>query len=494
MKTQIKEINGNPEKIVTSIALDSRAMQSRGLFFAAKGGLTDGHLYIDDAIKRGASGIVYDSDIVIPNIKHDSVFIKVKDVRSSLAFASSIFYNEPSKQLTTIGITGTNGKTTTSYLMKSILEASGQKTGLIGTIAYEIGDRVVSAPHTTPEAPQFQYYLREMIDSGCRCVVSEISSHSLLLKRVDFTLFNAAIFTNLTRDHLDFHGSMESYFNAKQILFKELIKKDGSSIINIDDEYGSRLNKMLHSNKGSKNQSRLTFGLNKGADIRAVNIDNKNDGLRFDVDYLGKTVEVNSRLRSIFNVYNILSAFTTGIAIGIDVENILMGINNVTAVRGRFEPVSCGQDFIVLVDYAHTDDALKRLIQGAMSLNTDTKGRIITVFGCGGNRDKGKRKLMAEVVSSLSNISIITSDNPRFEDTMVIIDDIKAGMSGNYFVEPDRSQAISLAVNMAKRDDIVLIAGKGHEDYQEIKGVKYPFDDRKEAEFWINKRMEKQGV
>jgi UDP-N-acetylmuramoyl-L-alanyl-D-glutamate--2,6-diaminopimelate ligase len=486
-KTKMIDTIGDIERTVTSIALDSRAVQSNGLFFAARGEKTDGHLYIDDAISRGAIGVVYDREIDIDKHRRETAFIKVNDARSALASASSIFYKEPSKYLKTIGITGTNGKTTTSYLMKSILEASGQKTGLIGTIQYEVGDRIISAPHTTPESPQFQFYLSEMIAFGCKAVVAEVSSHSLLLKRAASTEFDACIFTNLTRDHLDFHGDMESYFNAKLILFKELIKDNGASVINIDDEYGIRLKKLLTTKK-------LTYGLKEGADVRAININAGIDGLKFDINCLGRIIEIRSGLRSIFNVYNILSAFSAGVALGLDVENILKGLSNVSAVRGRFEPVQCGQDFIALVDYAHTDDALKRLIQGGRSLTVDTKGRIITVFGCGGNRDKGKRKMMAEVVSELSDISIITSDNPRFEDPESIINDIKTGISGNYFVEPDRSQAISLAVNMAERNDIVLIAGKGHEDYQEIKGIKYSFDDREEAKFWIMKRIEKLKV
>ncbi|MBF0540695.1 MAG: UDP-N-acetylmuramoyl-L-alanyl-D-glutamate--2,6-diaminopimelate ligase [Nitrospirae bacterium] len=486
-KTKMTEISGDTERIVTSIALDSRAVQSNGLFFAARGQMSDGHLYINDAIARGACGIVYDREIDISKYRREAAFIKVEDAREALASASSIFYEEPSKRLLTIGITGTNGKTTTSYLMKSILEASGQKTGLIGTIQYEIGDMIISAPHTTPEAPQFQYYLSEMINFGCKAMVTEISSHSLLLKRVSSTQFDAAIFTNLTRDHLDFHGDMESYFKAKLILFKELIKQNGVSVLNIDDEYGLRLNKMLTTKK-------LTYGLKEGADVRAINIDAGINGLRFDINCLGRIIEIRSGLRSLFNVYNILSAFSAGVAIGLDVENILKGLSKVTSVRGRFEPVDCGQDFIVLVDYAHTDDALKRLIQGGRSLTKDTKGRVITVFGCGGNRDKGKRKLMAEVVSSLSDISIITSDNPRNEDPLEIINDVKKGISGNYYVESDRSQAISLAINMAEKNDVVLIAGKGHEDYQEIKGVKHSFDDSVEAKFWLIKRLEKQRV
>jgi UDP-N-acetylmuramoyl-L-alanyl-D-glutamate--2,6-diaminopimelate ligase len=401
------------------------------------------------------------------------------------------------------GVTGTNGKTTTTYLLKSILESQGKHVGLIGTIQYMIEDRVFPARHTTPESVEFQALLKDMFTQGCTHVVSEVSSHALAQHRVDNTVFRAAVFTNLTRDHLDFHKTMEDYFRAKKKLFTELLHNEGTAVINTDDPYGKRLDSQLRMLRPELNI--LTYGREPGADITARDIEVSFRGLRFDIAFRGERYGISSPLTGIPNVYNILSAAGAAIALRVPWQEILEGIRRTGTVSGRFERIDAGQNFLCIIDYAHTEDALERLIQTARELIKKSAGnrqrpegkqirsrppspegkrgglshRVITVFGCGGDRDRGKRPKMGEVATRLSDFVILTSDNPRFENPSAIIKDIENGaVRKNYLIEPDRREAIRRAAEMAGEGDIVLVAGKGHEDYQEMQGGRKPFSDR----------------
>ncbi|WP_333653416.1 UDP-N-acetylmuramoyl-L-alanyl-D-glutamate--2,6-diaminopimelate ligase [Dissulfurispira sp.] len=506
------EVTGDMEKSISGITYDSRKVKNGDVFVAIKGESFDGHDFIEDAIRKGAVAIVYEKGAIgkgqeaISNfIKKypDTVWVEVKDSRDALASISHNFYGRPSETASVIGITGTNGKTTTSYLMKSILEKWGKDVGLIGTITYLIKDRAYDAPHTTPEAPDFQALLREMVDKGCSHVVTEVSSHSLSQKRVDYTKFRVAVFTNLTRDHLDFHRTMEDYFMAKRRLFTELLTEDGTAVINLDDPYGERLVNDL------KGQKILTYAINnQNADVLASDIKTTFKGTSFKIRVKGQGSKVIiSPLVGVTNVYNMLSSICAALSMDIPIKIIKEGIAMTGLVKGRFEKVDVGQDFLAVVDYAHTEDALERLLLTARQLleayrfaekteemmkakrreysmpekleGNEKRGKIITVFGCGGNRDRGKRSKMGEIAARLSDFVIITSDNPRNESPRSIIRDIEKGMVGdNYIIIPDRDVAISMAVELASSGDIVLVAGKGHEDYQEIQGKRYNFSDR----------------
>ncbi|MDP2167222.1 MAG: UDP-N-acetylmuramoyl-L-alanyl-D-glutamate--2,6-diaminopimelate ligase [Thermodesulfovibrionales bacterium] len=469
---------------IEGLSYDSRQVRPGYLFIAVSGLLHDGCDFIPDAIKRGATAVVsetHQEGLRTPR-EGGCGHIRVKDARDALALISNNFYGRPSLRLTVAGVTGTNGKTTTAFLIKSVLEHSGKKTGLIGTINYQIGDLSYPATHTTPEAVEFQGLLAGMLKAGCSHVVSEVSSHALSLKRADHTRFKVAVFTNLTRDHLDFHGTMENYFSAKKRLFAELLERGGTAVINTDDPYGRRLKDGLM-NSGVRI---LTYGLEPGADLTASDIKNSFEGLTFTIRSGADAFSVESPMIGIPNVYNILSAAGASVAMGIGWEDIKRAVRQTGHAKGRFEKIDSGMGFICVVDYAHTEDALRRLITTAREL---TKGRVITVFGCGGDRDRGKRPAMGSVATELSDIAFITSDNPRGEDPMGIIREIEAGISEkNYKVVSDRREAIRLAVMEATPQDIVLIAGKGHEDYQETAGVRLPFSDREAAEKALRQR------
>ncbi|MDI6800469.1 MAG: UDP-N-acetylmuramoyl-L-alanyl-D-glutamate--2,6-diaminopimelate ligase [Thermodesulfovibrionales bacterium] len=487
-------VSGDAGRDVSGVAYNSRNVKDGDLFVAVRGENFDGHDFIKDAIEKGAAAVVYEK---IENRKSkletlmnkypDMVWIGVEDSRDALAAIASEFFRRPSEYLTVIGITGTNGKTTTTYLVKSILEKWGKETGLIGTITYLIKDRAYEAQHTTPEALDFQSLLRAMADEGCSHVVAEVSSHALSQKRVDHTRFKVAVFTNLTRDHLDFHHSMEDYFTAKKRLFTELLMEDGVAVVNIDDPYGKRLADALRS-QGVKI---LTCAIkNQDADVKAFDIKTTSKGTSFRLRTLGSELKtlnseiIESSLLGEINVYNILSAVCTSMALNIPVEIIKYGIAGTSYVKGRFERVELGQDFLAVVDYAHTEDALERLLLTARQLAGEDNfakdiNKVITVFGCGGNRDVGKRPRMGNVAARFSNFVIITSDNPRDEDPRKIIRDIEQGINGNhYIVISDRSIAIRMAVILASKGDIVIVAGKGHEDYQEVRGARHAFSDR----------------
>ncbi len=479
----VAEIRGSTDVMISAIAYDSRKVVPGSVFFAIKGERSDGHDYVQAAIENGASVIVYDSNIN-EKISGEVVFVKVANSREALASVSALFYGEPSKALKTIGITGTNGKTTSSYLIKSVFDKAGLKSGLIGTIGYLTGKSSYDAAHTTPESPEFQSLLRQMADDGCSHVVAEISSHALSQNRVDNTAFDVVVFTNLTRDHLDYHGDIESYYRAKRRLFWDIADAHCSAVINIDDEYGRRLiSDILEADKGVKEI--ITYGKSAEADLKAVNIGHSMLDIGFDIHYNGELYHFAPKIKGAVNIYNIMAAFGVAITLGIGTDDIVAGITGLENVRGRFENIECNQGFSVIVDYAHTDDALRSVlsnIRNTKNGKADRSGRIITVFGCGGNRDRGKRALMGKVAGELSDFTIITTDNPRFEDPAAIIDDIEAGITGDYSIIRDREEAIREAVRMAYAGDVVLIAGKGHEDYQEINGKRLHFDDREVVE------------
>ncbi|MEW6674573.1 MAG: UDP-N-acetylmuramoyl-L-alanyl-D-glutamate--2,6-diaminopimelate ligase [Nitrospirota bacterium] len=525
---------------ISGVAYDSRKVKEGYLFVAIKGEKHDGHDFIGDAIKRGAVAIVHEKTVTSYELRVTSKekdlslvtrhlsLIQVKNSRKALACIANNFYGRPSERLTVIGITGTNGKTTTTYLLKSILESWGKEIGLIGTIQYMIKDKSYSALYTTPEALEFHGLLRDMLLSGCTHIISEVSSHALAQSRVDGTVFKTVAFTNLTREHLDFHKTLEDYFRAKERLFRELLDKDGTSVINLDDLYGKRLISSLSSGVPRKSQDFLgrilTYGLETGADIMARDINSSFKGLRFKIAFRGRNYNISSALMGLPNVYNIMSAAGASISIGVPWDIILEGIKNLGTVTGRFEKVNLDQNFLCIVDYAHTEDALERLIYTARELinkplvnshqslvkdsnklrvtsnkyedknlslvTCHSSPRIITVFGCGGDRDRSKRPGMGTVATRLSDFVIITSDNPRSEDPNKIIREIEAGaIRRNYIIEPDRAEAIKRAIMLAGEGDIVLVAGKGHEDYQEIKGVRYRFNDREILEKAIKQRI-----
>lgn len=480
----------NLELNISGVAYDSRKVKEGYLFVAMKGERHDGYAFIDEAIEKGAVAIVHEkANPHLPPFTKIS-FIRVESSRRALACIANNFYGRPSENLTLVGITGTNGKTTTSYIIKSILESWGKEVGLIGTIQYMIKDRVYPALHTTPESLEFHGLLNNMLLSGCAYVISEVSSHALAQYRVDGAVFKSTVFTNLTRDHLDFHKTMEDYFKAKERLFVELLAEDGLCIINLDDPYGKKLISSLVSRPSS--QKVLTYGFESGADIVASDIVNSVDGLRFKISFRGESYNVSSHLMGLPNVYNIIAAAGVSTSLGVPWQIILEGIEKARSVTGRFEKVDLGQSFLCIVDYAHTEDALERLISTAREIK---RGRVITVFGCGGDRDRGKRTRMGAVATRLSDFVIITSDNPRSEEPLEIIKEIECGaVRKNYFIEPDREKAIKMAVDMADVGDMLLIAGKGHEDYQEVKGVRYKFSDREVLEEVIRNKLKIQNV
>ena len=501
---------GEGDMDISGVAYDSRKVKENCLFVAITGERCDGHDFIKDVIEGGAAAIVYEHNIAdcgfrnselnseIRNLQSAISLIPVKNTRKALACIANNFYGRPSDRLTLIGITGTNGKTTTTYILKSILESWGKEVGLIGTIQYLIKDRVYPALHTTPESLEFQGLLKDIFLSGCTHVISEVSSHALAQYRVDGAGFKTAVFTNLTGDHLDFHKTMEDYFRAKERLFRELLNKDGTSVINLDDPYGRSLVSSLVA--FCRSQNILTYGLETGADIMAVDIDNSFQGLRFKILFRGRNYDISSHLIGQPNVYNIMSAVGVSISLGVPWQVILKGIEKAGNVTGRFEKVDIGQGFLCIIDYAHSEDALERLIYTARELikksevrTLNSSSRIITFFGCGGDRDRGKRPRMGAVATRLSDFVIITSDNPRSEEPADIIKEIEGGIvSKNYLIEPYRREAIMKAVDMADDGDIVLIAGKGHEDYQEIKGVRYRFNDRDVIEGAIKDKLQRK--
>jgi UDP-N-acetylmuramoyl-L-alanyl-D-glutamate--2,6-diaminopimelate ligase len=476
------------EAPVRGIVYDSRRVQPDQVFVALKGQKADGGAFAGQAIQRGALAVVSEDD---PPGGLNGSWVKVNHARRALAFLAAAFYGNPSSEMQVVGITGTNGKTTTSFLVASIFEAANLPCGVLGTVGYRIGSEVREATHTTPEAPDVQQLLREMVDHGCRAAAMEASSHALALNRVDGTRFAAAVFTNLTRDHLDFHSDMESYYLAKRRLF-EMLPADAPSLINLDDPRGATL---------AATVSRpVTYAVNRPADITPGPLSASLEGSTFDVRTPRGALHVRSPLVGRPNVYNILAAVSAATALGISFDAIEKGVSTLAGVPGRFQLVSAAEDEItVVVDYAHTDDALKNLLETARPL---TKGRLITVFGCGGDRDRTKRPLMGAVAGRLSDLIVLTSDNPRSEEPDRIIEEIRRGITADtrrdssqrILIVPDRRAAIGQAIEVARAGDVVLIAGKGHEKSQVIGGRVLPFDDVAVASEALSRRRSNSGV
>jgi len=469
------------EMTIRQVTHDSRKVQSGALFVAIPGVTTDGTLFAKDAVGKGAIAVL--SEAPAPADWAGNVaWVQVAEARKALATTAANFFGRPANALKLVGVTGTNGKTTTTSLIDSILRASGAKTGLFGTIHYRTPGGEYPAPNTTPESVDLQQFFAEIRDAGGTYATMEASSHALALDRLWGCHFAGAVFTNLTRDHIDFHKNFENYFAAKRRLFEGT--GGGApdvAVVNTDDEWGKKLVGLA--------KKTFTYGLTNGSDLKAKKFQLSFSGLNFTAQTPTGLVQVESPLVGRINVYNILAAIGAAIGLGIPNDMIETGIRNLHAVSGRFQRVDAGQPFLVVVDYAHTDDALQNLIRTARELIT--KGRIITVFGCGGSRDRTKRPIMGETSGRLSDLTILTSDNPRQEDPLKIISDVVVGMqksTGKYLIEPDRAKAISLAVEEARPGDIVLLAGKGHEDYQIFADRTIHFDDREEARRALRER------
>jgi UDP-N-acetylmuramoyl-L-alanyl-D-glutamate--2,6-diaminopimelate ligase len=444
------EVRGGAPVDVTDLAYDARAVTPGALFFCVPGERADGHEFAADAVERGAVALVVERplDLRVPQLI-------VGSARAAMAVAADELFERPTEELVLAGVTGTNGKTTTSYLIHSIFEAAGMRPGLIGTIESRVGGEAKPAVRTTPEAIDLQRMLRAMLDAGDRSAVMEATSHGSELGRLERVRFRALAFTNLTQDHLDFHGTMERYYEAKRRLFTEH-EPAPAAAINVDDEWGTKLAAEL---RRLDRAPVLTYGLTGDAD-------------------LGRH-EFATRLKGRFNTLNVLAAWAVSRLVGVPEEAVAEGLEKVDGVPGRFEAVEEGQPFTVVVDYSHTPDSLENVLRAAREL---TQGRVICVFGAGGDRDRGKRPIMGRIASDLADVAIVTSDNPRSEDPQAIIDEILGGVTGEVEIEPDRRAAIEQAVAMAQAADVVVIAGKGHEQGQELSdGRKIPFDDREVA-------------
>ena len=477
---------------VSGIEYDSRKVTKGSLFVAVKGFASDGHDYVAKAVQSGASAVIVDAfrakDFNIPGV----TVIAAADSRLALSYAAASFYGHPSKRVKLIGVTGTNGKTSTTYMIESILKAAGHVPGVIGTVNYRWKDRVIDAPNTTPESADLQRIFFEMAEDGVDTVVMEVSSHGLELGRVDDLSFNGGIFTNLTRDHLDFHKDFEHYFAAKRKLFS-LIEQSGRdrrfAAVNADDEYGRRI---LADAKNS-GYPFAGYGYAENAEYRVIadSVKNTIHGVSYSLAHGKELFDVKLSLAGNFHVYNSLCAFVACHMLGIDDGSILSGLKSLESVAGRFDVIRSQLGFSVVVDYAHTNDALEKLLLSAKGLSPR---KLIALFGCGGDRDKTKRPLMGEAACSLADHAIITSDNPRTEDPHAIINDILAGVKkyeGKYEVEPDREKAIARAIESAGEGDLVVLAGKGHENYQILGKTKIHFDDHEIARKYIAKREER---
>ena len=454
---------------VGGLAYDSRLVVPGDVFVALRGLKAAGADYATEAVRRGAVAVVADRPA---EAAAGVPWVIVPDARAAMAAMAAELYGHPSRLMQVVGITGTNGKTTTAYLLRAVFESAGKKCGLLGTVAYSIGDEELPASRTTPEAPDVQRMFRQMVDAGCAACVMEVSSHALALRRVDGTTFAAGVFTNLTRDHLDYHGDMESYFAAKRRLF-EMLPQGAPAVINLDDPRGESLRKAVN--------TAVTYAINKAADVTPGPLALTFGGLEFDARTPKGNVHVKSRLVGRPNVSNVLATVATATALDIPAAAIERGLARLSGVPGRFELVSSSEDDVkVVIDYAHTDDALKNLLETARPL---APRRVITVFGCGGDRDRTKRPLMGAVAARLSDIVVMTSDNPRTEDPARIIEEIKRGVppasdrSGATFTILDRKEAIQFAIKKAEPGDLVLLAGKGHERTQTIGSEELPFDE-----------------
>lgn len=470
---------GDLDLPISGVATDSRIAKDGDLFvclpgYTAPGGetLADRHAFAAAAMARGAAAFVVQRDVDVG----DRPVVHVDDTWIAAASAAARFHEHPSSSMRVVGVTGTSGKTSTSYFIDAVLQAAGHRVARLGTIDYRIGERTLVAEQTTPEAPVLQGLIRSALDAGCDAVAMEVSSHALELQRAAEIAFDVGVFTNLSRDHLNFHPDMDSYAAAKARLFESL-GSDGVAVVNLDDEYSARMT------EGSRARV-LSFATSADADVVATDVTARMDGLAFRVRVEGRTVPVELPHAGDYNVHNALAAFATGVALEMEPESIAAALSRAEMVPGRFELVDGGQDFAVVVDYAHKPVALERLLEGARRLKPR---RLITVVGCGGDRDRGKRPVMGKIASVASDLVVVTSDNPRTEDPAAIVEDVVAGCREHdpdldgVVVEVDRSRAIRLAVERAGPGDMVVIAGKGHEPYQLIGGETLDFDDREHA-------------
>jgi UDP-N-acetylmuramoyl-L-alanyl-D-glutamate--2,6-diaminopimelate ligase len=484
-------INGDESVQISAVSCDSRNVTNGTLFFALRGTTVDGHAYIGTAVGSGAAAVILEDETFAPS---GIPWVKVTNGRTAMARISAAFYGNPTLRLPLVGITGTNGKTTTTYLIEAILASAGMAPAVLGTISYRFGELKIEASHTTPESTELQAAFRRLADAGAQSFVMEVSSHSLEQKRVDGCHFDVGIFSNLTRDHLDYHQTMESYLEAKQRLFSELLhptaeKPRRRAAVNMDDPYGAAI------------VSRsvcpvITYGIDYSGDVQAVDITSSVQGIKGTLVTPKGSINFSSQLLGRFNLSNILAAASAGIALDLPLEAIKSGIEGHATVPGRMERVDNLRGITVLVDYAHTGDALENVLS---TLKTLATGRIISVFGCGGDRDPGKRPIMGGIAARMSDLAIATSDNPRTEDPLAILNQVKAGITPlaireycldelsesfnekGFVMQPNRAEAIRLAVRLAQPGDIVLLAGKGHEDYQIIGKTKHHFDDREQA-------------
>jgi len=484
-------LQGGIEVPVRGIASDSRTVERGDVFVCLPGYRTEGgetradrHDFVPTAAARGAAAFVVGRDIAPPA---GATTVRVADCWAAIAAMACEFYGHPSRALTMVGVTGTSGKTSTTYFIESVLAAAGIPVARFGTIEYRFGDLVLPAAQTTPEAPELQRLLRLAADRGCRAVIMEVSSHALELRRVAGVAFDVAVFTNISQDHLNFHPDMEHYLHAKARLFEGLGSggKRGTAVVNVDDE---RSDYILKVQRGMP----LTYGVAPHADVRGHHVATDLSGTRFVAATPTGDVDIALPHLGEFQVHNALAAVATAVALGIDLQVTRRGLASTPPVPGRFELVDCGQSFRVAVDYAHKPDALERLLCSARTLQPR---RIVTVFGCGGDRDRGKRPIMGRIAAEQSDVVIVTSDNPRSEPPEAIIDEILSGISpgcGSVHREPDRRRAIYLAMELAEAGDLVLIAGKGHETYQLHAGHRIHFDDREVAREAIHEQMQRR--
>jgi UDP-N-acetylmuramoyl-L-alanyl-D-glutamate--2,6-diaminopimelate ligase len=466
----VRQVIGPLDREIDGIFYDSRRVQKNGLYVAIPGAHVDGHQFTNQAIERGAAALVVER----PETHARATALVVDDARLALADLAFTFFKRPALRLKMAGVTGTNGKTTTSFLIKHICENAGLRSGLIGTVRYEIGERVLPATRTTPESADLQELLSQMVNAGCKAAVMEVSSHALAQERTRGLEFDVAVFTNLTQDHLDFHRTMSDYFEAKAGFFTGLTnqpnKKQAISVINIDDRHGMQLVKRL-----GEAAPVVTYGLSQRADFRASNYRAEFSGTSFQLDARGRSYLVRLPLIGRFNVANALAALAAANSLGVNLREAVLSLGKAPQVPGRLEGVPAKRQFQTFVDYAHTPDALLNVLKTLRELEPR---RLIVVFGAGGDRDQQKRPLMGRVADQNADFSIITSDNPRKEDPLSIVEQIKKGFrSSNYEAVPDRAEAIARAISLAQPRDIVLIAGKGHETYQEFADHTIPFDD-----------------
>jgi len=493
---EVKKIAGDPLKEVEGIAYHTKQIGKGFLFAAIRGLEADGHQFIEEAVQKGAGVVVSEEEREVS----DRTLILVPNSRRALAKISSNFYGDPSSRLKLIGITGTNGKTTTTYLLESIFRKAGCDVGVIGTINYRFGQKTTPAPNTTPESLDLQRILWEMVKEGTSHVIMEVSSHGLDLDRVFGCQFDGVVFTNLTSEHLDYHKTLEKYFESKKKLFSDYLvesrKKRRFAVTNHDDPRGGKMVEGI-------DLPVIRYGLSPSCDITADQVTSSFEGLSCRVRTPRGDLSLRSKLIGDFNVYNILAAVSVGIGMEVPLETLKKGVEGLEGVSGRFEKVENTRGFHVIVDYAHTHDALERVLLGLKGIienGTQNHGKMITVFGCGGDRDRTKRPLMGEVAGKYSDLAILTSDNPRTEDPLAILEEVEKGFKSlplrewhpdeielwrskkGYLKVPDRREAIRMAIRLAQPSDTVLIAGKGHEDYQIVGKKRFPFDDRIEAQ------------